>query len=104
MTKKMKSTELSSVKWDIDGCSLKDMYKKLDDWVEYYGEDVTFDVGEEGEYGGGTTFYIRLMGTREETDQEYNLRIKQEAAYKEAQEKRDAAEFKRLSKKFKEIK
>lgn len=103
MTKKIINELLTSIKCELDGCSLADLLIKAAEWIVEYGPDAKIDVGQEVEqydYSNSQYVYVRIMGDRLETDTEYDVRVAQEEKYKLLREERDKAEFERLSKIF----
>lgn len=77
---------------------LKDLISKLQKKLnEYGGEYSDLYIREDQEYGS-TIFY--LMGTREETDLEYKVRLQKEAKFKEHVDKQERQQYETLKKKF----
>lgn len=81
----------------IDGESLASLKKEIEKLIELHGPDAEIQK---------TTFpyddseYLYVYKNRLENDEEYNKRIELEKQMEEYREKRDRAEYERLSKKF----
>lgn len=82
---------------DLDGYLLKDIIQDLTKMLEKYGDDVKVSV-EQYEYTDGE--YFALMKPTPETDEEMEVRIKQQVYYKKLNEDSERATFERLQKKF----
>jgi hypothetical protein len=77
--------------------SLGYVKEKIDEMINLYGDDAELQIEQEA-YGDG--YEVNVYAQVLETDEEYDLRMKQELAHKARQEKRDLEEFERLQAKF----
>ena len=82
---------------DLDGYLLKNIIQDLTEMLQKYGDDVQVSV-EQYKYEDGE--YFALMKPTPETDEEMEVRIKQQAYYKKLNEDSERATFERLQKKF----
>ena len=94
---------------DIDGGTLGNFKKIIDDLIEKHGENAK--VGLEHELYTGEVTDITVESSREETDEEYEARLEEEIERKrhyaanrrkakKAKEENDRKEYIRLKKKF----
>jgi hypothetical protein len=107
MTKKMLTTKLDDVKYALDGCTLEEVLHKVKQWIQLYGGNTKFEIGQESEeysYSDKEYAYVRLVGQREESDEAYQKRLADEAERTARQEAYDKKELERLLKKFAETK
>jgi formiminotetrahydrofolate cyclodeaminase len=103
MTKKLVTVEAESIRYDLDGRTIKEAIKRLKDLAKTYSEDAVIDIGQECEaysYSDKEYAYVRLNITRLENDEEYAKRLTQEAEYAAQQAKRDRESYERLKKQF----
>lgn len=82
---------------DLDGYLLKNIIQDLTEMLQKYGDDVQVSV-EQYKFVDGE--YFALMKPTPETDEEMEVRIKQQAYYKKLNEDFERATFERLQKKF----
>lgn len=87
--------------YDID-CTLEDLQTKVNRWVTEYGRDarLEWDPHHYESYNPDPSPRFRIMADREETDEEYKVRIETERVQKAIIEARELAELERLQKKF----
>jgi hypothetical protein len=98
MTKKMLRVNLA--KLETEGSVLR-LLDKLSDLINEYGADgLSYGVEGCANYGDAWAEFV-IYHTREETDEEYNLRLAYEAAKVKRQEEREKEELQRLMVKFK---
>lgn len=99
MTKEIITTESQdTIGFDLDG-------KTIDEAIEvllriksnFEGQDIVLDYCGE-RYDDRYDLHIKIR--REETDEEYATRLENEKNRREAQEKRERAEYERLQKQF----
>jgi hypothetical protein len=106
MTKKQKKHLVQENICDISPYdleySLKDLKKKVDEWIAKHGEDAYLNWDRYRHYDydpePSPTFYLRRE--REETNEELAQRLGKEKMIMEQHLARDRAEFERLQKKF----
>ena len=101
MTRRIKDYEVSSIKYDLDGKTLPEAIKSLKELLEHYGSECVIDIGQEYEpydYQGERYAYVRLMGKREENDEEYEKRIADEKRYADQRAKADMEAYERVRK------
>lgn len=93
------ATEVSP--YELEG-TLAEIRNQINDWIDMYGPvaRLAWDPNHWPQYNGSPSPQYDIMVSREETDEEYNKRIREEAAQKSAQEERDRKEFERLAKKL----
>jgi len=79
---------------------LLSLSKLIDTWLQSYGSSAKFDFNFDNDpnFPHGMKFTISTTG--EETDEEFDLRIKKEEKWQIEQDNRDREQFKMLSKKF----
>lgn len=82
---------------DIDDYLVKDVIANLTKMLELYGDNIKISK-EQYEYDDGD--YLALFKPTPETDDEMEVRIKQESYYKKLNEDSERATFERLQKKF----
>lgn len=87
-------------------CSFADLRKRVDEWIDQYGENarLAWDAHFYYDYDSNPSPRFNIMCDREETDEEIAIRVAKERQDKDLAEERDRAEFKRLQKKFQEKK
>lgn len=79
----------------IDGESLSDLRKSIDIWITEYGSNaILVDKDVSGHQR------LVIQEEREETDDEYNRRLRDEQYYREYVEKRDRENYERLKAKY----
>ena len=105
MTKKKKIyADLIDLRYRIDCRTLDEVIESLKEVKEIAEasewDKATIETSIHEDYDGPEVKIV-LRGQRLETDQEFQQRLAQEKQAAEWQEKRDLAEFERLSKKFK---
>lgn len=101
MSRKTKSYEVSSIKYDLDGKTLPEAIERLNELLEQYGSECVIDIGQEYEpydYQGERYAYVRLMGTRLEDDAEYEKRLAEEKVYAERRAQADLEAYERVRK------
>jgi hypothetical protein len=106
MTKKqIKVRETTVSPYDFNR-TLKDVKGHIDFLIASYGEDaeLEWDGNFHYDYDSSPSPHFEVNIRREENDTEYNKRLQDEAERKVTIEKREAAEFARLQKKFMEKK
>lgn len=81
----------------IDGITLQTFRDDIDDWIKQYGPNAYFYL-EPHHYDDGEKLVIKAV--REETDEEYAIRMKSNEEYRLAQEEKDRKEYERLKAKF----
>lgn len=98
--KKKKVTDKVNV--TISYTQLATLQDWIEDWIDRYGEDAYIEIGED-DCGEDT----KIIFEREETDSEYNKRVKMEQREKqrkiteaEKKKEREYREYVRLKKKF----
>lgn len=85
-------------KWiSIDCVSLESFRIEIDEWIKQYGPNTYFSLEPNG-YGDGENLVIKVK--REETDEEYAIRMKNNEEYRLAQEEKDRKEYERLKAKY----
>lgn len=85
-------------KWiSIDCVSLESFRIEIDEWIKQYGPNTYFSLEPNG-YGDGENLVIKVK--REETDEEYAIRMKTNEEYRLAQEEKDRKEYERLKAKY----
>lgn len=94
-TRKMINREVDEL--DINGYSIKDAIEILNDILAVHG-DKAYISKEDRPYSDSQ--YFAVFKPVPETDREMNGRLSIEKMQKEAQEKREYEDFKRLSVKF----
>lgn len=82
---------------DLDGYLLKNIIQDLTEMLQKYGDDAQVSV-EQYKYEDGE--YFALMKPTPETDEEMEVRIKQQVYYKKLNEDSERATWERLQKKF----
>ncbi len=93
--KKLKvHTQLEALEYELEG-KLSKVRDKIDKLIAKHGPDATIEISIEYSYGSESV-RVALMGTREETDQEYLRRKAQEKQY----EANERAAYERLKAKF----
>jgi hypothetical protein len=100
--KKIITVSVSEVSpYEFEG-TLVDLRNQLYAWIDLYGPTarISWDPDHWPQYNDSPSPQYDIMVSREETDEEYNKRIKEEAVQKSVQEERDRKEFERLAKKF----
>lgn len=80
----------------IDGAYLQEFRDEIDEWIKQYGLKTYFSI-EPDRYDGEK---LVVITEREETDEEYAIRMKKNEEYRLAQEEKDRKEFERLKAKF----
>ena len=98
MTKKMISVKACDVY--IEGDTVQGFIKECQRYLEDYGPTARFAM-EYDRYAEKD--YLVVNYEREETDEEYEKRLKQEEQFKSYRDKRDAEEYERLKKKFENV-
>lgn len=102
MKNEITTTYQTDIKWDLDGKTLQEAIEMLKEWAEDYGLDAKIDLYKE--HYDNYENEIRIISTREETDQEEQARI--DKAQKEfldkqkRQEQSDLRAFEELRKKL----
>lgn len=81
----------------IDGITLQTFRDDIDDWIKQYGPNAYFYL-EPHHYDDGEKLVIKAV--REETDEEYAIRMKRYEEYRLSKEEKDRKEFERLKAKF----
>lgn len=100
MTKQMVSAKVMEFdRWNIDGSSLTDVIKDLQELSQKYGESSRFDISCEESYGD-TTVDVSIIYQREETDEEYSTRTNQLERLKEQEKARKLKLLEELKKEF----
>lgn len=84
----------------IDGETVQNFIKNCQRYIKEYGSTAKFEM-ESDRYSDRE--YLVLKYEREETDEEYQNRLKQEEQFKSYRDKRDAEEYERLKKKFENV-
>lgn len=102
MTKKIiKAYQERLSTYEFDG-SLETIKSKIDELIATYGKDalVEFDKDHHYPYDDNPTPIYEIYVRREETDDEYNVRLQDEIKSKQAIEARERNELQRLKSKF----
>jgi hypothetical protein len=86
---------------DFDGETLADVQIFVEQLISRHGAGAQLSVESHSDYEDGHYVSIEVVVIREETDVEYEKRIKREEGVRASQEARDLFEFKRLQEKFK---
>lgn len=103
MTRKQITAVAESIRYDLDGQTLKEAIARLKSLAKKYGNDAIIDIGQECEpysYSDKEYAYVRLTIKRLENDDEYNARITREAKWASDQAIRDREHYERLKKQF----
>lgn len=97
-TRIMKAREQSTLY--LDGYTLEDAVAELERMIAMYSKDAMLNLRQEP-YSYSDKEYLAVYTSEPETDEEMTKRIAIEEKYAKMDEDRDAADFKRLSEKFK---
>lgn len=81
----------------IDCVDLVAFRYQIDEWIEQYGTNAFFTFEPHRYYENDV---LVLKAVREETDEEYAIRMKSNEEYRLAQEEKDRKEYERLKAKF----
>jgi len=101
-TKRIVSKTVETISpYDFDMC-LNDIRKKIIELIVKYGPDARLDWDRyhHEPYDSDPSPQFNLIVSRLETDEEYANRLEVDRAYKEAQDARDLAEYRRLKEKL----
>lgn len=101
MTKQLVNVELTSIKYELDGKTIPAAIVRLKELRKEYGDEAKIDIGQECEaysYSDEKYAYVRLMGDRLETDEEYKKRTDQEKYYADQRAAADLAAYERVKK------
>lgn len=92
-------TDLSP--YELDG-TLEQVKKRIEELIEQYGAEarLSWDADYWPQYQDSPSPRYDVKISREETDAEYEDRIRKEQEQKDAIERRERADFERLQKKF----
>lgn len=82
--------------WDIDGMNISEIIKYFTEIKEKLGHELILNVDLYGDYDNDSEFYIE----RQETNEEYELRIKNEEDFKNKKERDEYRQYQMLKKKF----
>jgi len=86
-------THQNDIKWDIDGMTLTQAIAQLQEWLEDYGPEAKIDLYKE--YYDNYEHDIRIITTREETEQEAQARIdKAQKEFLDKQKRQEQADIK----------
>lgn len=81
----------------IDCVNLDTFRDEIDNWIKQYGSNAFFTFEPHRYYENDV---LVLKAVREETDEEYAIRMKSNEEYRLAQEEKDRKEYERLKAKF----
>ena len=81
----------------IDCVDLRTFRNEIDEWIKQYGPNAFFTFQPHRYYDNDV---LVLKAVREETDEEYAIRMKSNEEYRLAQEEKDRKEYERLKAKF----
>lgn len=104
MTKKTIRVVVDDIKYELEG-TLESAIQTLQRYSEELGPTARLSIGERCDscsYSDNQYAYVELTVEREETDEEYSLRLQQEQAHRLRVEEHERKEYNRLATKYKE--
>lgn len=100
ISKKIITTDVDTISPYELASTLNNLKEQIDRWIASYGPDARLNYDRNGSdpYSDSPEFQIQVQ--REETDEEYEKRIRDEKEWIDSRDKHDRKEFERLQKKF----
>lgn len=105
MTKKTIRVTVDNIKYELEG-TLETAIEVLQRYSKELGPTAGLSIGERCDsysYSDTQYAYVELSIEREETDEEYSLRLQQEEAHRLRIEEHERKEYNRLATKYKEL-